>query len=232
MLRFFSVYHLKDQIKDLRNYFICYRYVRVKTLLKRNEVKREMEALKAFICILGLTTDCMSVKYISNITKYQLEDDDIDKNITNIDNTIDVVNIGTNNSEVIEFEDKTKEVIIASDNKCANIDHADLNEPSFEIHNLNSVYLNNIHSSVTGNLIEDNVSIESIEADGVNLFDIIRDDCGSAKMCSNIDSNWTSENTITIGFLGAYGYSLVSLKQYGVIKGTEMRSWSWVLISS
>ncbi|XP_045535787.1 guanylate cyclase 32E-like [Papilio machaon] len=86
-----------------------------------------------------------------------------------------------------------------------------LNEPVFEKHSLNSIYLNNIHSSVTGNLIEDNVSIESIEADGVNLFDIVGGDCGGAKMCSNIDSNWTDENTITIGFLGAYGYSMTVL---------------------
>ncbi|XP_013168990.1 PREDICTED: guanylate cyclase 32E-like [Papilio xuthus] len=53
--------------------------------------------------------------------------------------------------------------------------------------------------------------MESIEADGVNLFDIIGDDCGSTKMCSTTNSNWTTENTITIGFLGAYGYSLTVL---------------------
>lgn len=74
---------------------------------------------------------------------------------------------------------------------------------------LDSIYLNNIHSSVTTNLIEENVSVDDIETDGVDLFEIINSDCGGTKKCPDLRKKWTSENTITIGFLGAYGRSQV-----------------------
>ncbi|XP_059059119.1 guanylate cyclase 32E-like [Achroia grisella] len=71
---------------------------------------------------------------------------------------------------------------------------------------LDSVYLNNIYSRVTTNLIEEKVSIDKIEANGVSLYDLVNSDCGGAKLCPSFNVNWT-EKTITIGFLGAYGWS-------------------------
>lgn len=75
---------------------------------------------------------------------------------------------------------------------------------------LHSIYLNNIYSSVTTNLIEAKVSVDDIELNGVNLFDIVNSECGGTKKCPDLSRNWTTENSITIGFLGAYGWSQVS----------------------
>ncbi|RVE45938.1 hypothetical protein evm_009411 [Chilo suppressalis] len=74
-------------------------------------------------------------------------------------------------------------------------------------HNLDSIYLNNIYSRVTTNLIEEKVTVDMIDTDGVNLFSIVSSDCGGAKVCPVINWNWTDEKTITIGFLGSYGRS-------------------------
>lgn len=75
---------------------------------------------------------------------------------------------------------------------------------------LGSVYLNNVHSSLTSNLIEETLSGDRMEIEGVNLFDIVKSDCGGATVCLNVSGNWTNDKTITVGFLGAYGRSQVS----------------------
>lgn len=75
---------------------------------------------------------------------------------------------------------------------------------------LSSVYLEN-HSNLTSNLIEAKLSADGMEIDGVNLFDVVNSDCGGAKVCPNVSGNWTNDNTITVGFLGAYGRSQVSV---------------------
>ncbi|XP_026725364.1 guanylate cyclase 32E-like isoform X2 [Trichoplusia ni] len=75
---------------------------------------------------------------------------------------------------------------------------------------LSSVYLEN-HSNLTSNLIEAKLSADGMEIDGVNLFDVVNSDCGGAKVCPNVSGNWTNDNTITVGFLGAYGRSQLVL---------------------
>lgn len=76
---------------------------------------------------------------------------------------------------------------------------------------LDSIYLNNIHSSVTTNLIAEQVSVDDIETNGVNLYEMVNSDCGGTKKCPDLSRNWTIENTIAIGFLGAYGRSQVRM---------------------
>lgn len=93
---------------------------------------------------------------------------------------------------------------------CENMNHSvdeidDTEEPAKK---LDSVYLNNIYSRVTTNLIEDAVSIDNLEHNGVNLFEVVSSDCGASKVCVRA----AKRKTITIGFLGAYGRSLVSDK--------------------
>ncbi|XP_063362021.1 guanylate cyclase 32E-like [Cydia amplana] len=68
---------------------------------------------------------------------------------------------------------------------------------------INSVYLNNIYTGMTS-LKE--IS-GKIEVDGVSLYDLLSSDCGGAKICPSLSSNRTSDDTITIGFLGAYKWS-------------------------
>lgn len=85
-------------------------------------------------------------------------------------------------------------------------------EPRFiETNKLDSIYLNNIYSSVTTNLIEENVSIDSIEVDGMNLYDVVGNGCGGANICPNMREHWKSDKTVTIGFIGAYRRSQVSI---------------------
>ncbi|XP_034830780.2 guanylate cyclase 32E [Maniola hyperantus] len=57
------------------------------------------------------------------------------------------------------------------------------------------------------NLIEDKVSMDDLEVGGISLFDLVRSSCGSADICPSFRGNWSDTNTITIGFLGAYGWS-------------------------
>lgn len=75
---------------------------------------------------------------------------------------------------------------------------------------LDSVYLNNIYSIVTTNLIEDAVSIDNLEQNGVNLYEVVSSDCGASKVCVRPATNVVKRKTITVGFLGAYGRSQVS----------------------
>ncbi|KAG7303103.1 hypothetical protein JYU34_013131 [Plutella xylostella] len=70
-----------------------------------------------------------------------------------------------------------------------------------------NIYLNNLYSRVTTNLIEEKVSVESLEGAGIGLFDVVSSDCGGSKVCPRRAGNWTANDTITIGFLGAYGRS-------------------------
>lgn len=79
-----------------------------------------------------------------------------------------------------------------------------------ESNTLDSVYLNNIHSSLTSNLIEDNLSVSTLNVEGFNLFDVVNSDCGGATVCPSVSGNWSNDKTITVGFLGAYGRSQVS----------------------
>ncbi|KAL0892719.1 hypothetical protein ABMA27_014436 [Loxostege sticticalis] len=81
------------------------------------------------------------------------------------------------------------------------------NDEFVNANNLNSIYLNNIYTRVTTNLIEEKVTVDMIEANGVNLYQVVNSDCGGAKVCPSESQNWTDEKTITIGFLGAYGRS-------------------------
>ncbi|CAG9786390.1 unnamed protein product [Diatraea saccharalis] len=83
---------------------------------------------------------------------------------------------------------------------------------SINSHSLDSIYLNNIYSRVTTNLIEEKVTVDMIDTDGVNLFSIVSSDCGGSKLCPVMYRNWTDEKTITIGFLGSYGRSQVRLQ--------------------
>lgn len=91
---------------------------------------------------------------------------------------------------------------------CENMNHSvdeidDTEEPAKK---LDSVYLNNIYSRVTTNLIEDAVSIDNLEQNGVNLYEVVNSDCGASEVCVRP----AKRKTITIGFLGAYGRSQVS----------------------
>lgn len=90
------------------------------------------------------------------------------------------------------------------------------NDEFVNANNLNSIYLNNIYTRVTTNLIEEKVTVDMIEANGVNLYQVVNSDCGGAKVCPSESQNWTDEKTITIGFLGAYGRSPVSLFYKGI----------------
>lgn len=86
------------------------------------------------------------------------------------------------------------------------------NEESIpEMSLLDSTYLNNIYSSFTTNLIEDRVPITEMEVEGFDLFDIVKSNCGSAKICTSFRGNFSDSNIIVIGFLSAYGWSQVSL---------------------
>lgn len=83
--------------------------------------------------------------------------------------------------------------------------------PFADFKKLDSVYLNHIYSSVTTNLIEENLSIDSMELDGLDLYEVVGRECGGAKVCPNMRENWMNNKTITIGFLGAYRRSQVSI---------------------
>lgn len=82
-------------------------------------------------------------------------------------------------------------------------------EPPYDTKRMDSIYLNNIYTGVTTNLIN-NKDIEELEAEGISLYEIVKSNCGSAKICPNIRRNFTDSNVITIGFLSAYGWSQVS----------------------
>ncbi|CAH2038025.1 unnamed protein product, partial [Iphiclides podalirius] len=188
-----------------------------------------MASIKAFAYIFALLIHSVSVKFILNEIKYDSEvedgnytsvsDDSLTSNIdfgTNVTH-LDMLNDATKDEQMDTSDDVTKDrqsntsVESTKDRgplnpgKCV-IDHTD-DGPVFETNSLKSIYLNNIHSSVTANLIEDNVSIESIESNGVSLSEVARGDCGGAKVCSHVNGNWSDKSTIMIGFLSAYGYS-------------------------
>ncbi|XP_052740371.1 guanylate cyclase 32E-like [Bicyclus anynana] len=80
-------------------------------------------------------------------------------------------------------------------------------EEPLQTKEIDSIYMSNIHSIETMNLIEDQVSMDDLEVGGLNLFDVVKSNCGSADICPSFRSNWSEANTITIGFLGAYGWS-------------------------
>ncbi|XP_072932274.1 guanylate cyclase 32E-like [Epargyreus clarus] len=111
-----------------------------------------------------------------------------------------------------ELDTKTNKVIqtkenLSSNKKCEPVNSTFVDEPKFETKNLNSVYLNNIYSSATKNLIENKVTTDEIAVNGISLYDLVKSECGGAKVCPDLRANWTEKNTITIGFLSAYGWS-------------------------
>lgn len=132
---------------------------------------------------------------------YNTTDDNKDEEkLTETMKSIDTVQELNNQEVSTKFLDK---------NKCE-ITNFTFEEPELvETKKLDSVYLNNIYSSVTTNLIEEKVSIDKIEADGVNLYDVVGNECGGAKICPNMRESWKNDKTITIGFLGAYRRSQV-----------------------
>ncbi|CAH2235139.1 jg16130 [Pararge aegeria aegeria] len=83
-------------------------------------------------------------------------------------------------------------------------------EEPIQTKEIDSIYMSNIHSSETMNLIEDKVSMDDLEVGGISLFDIVKSSCGSSNICPSFRMNWSETNTVTIGFLGAYGWSQVS----------------------
>ncbi|XP_047995583.1 guanylate cyclase 32E-like [Leguminivora glycinivorella] len=118
-------------------------------------------------------------------------------NSSDLDTTIE---LKTERIDVIELKTGKPDIKNETKSSCENV------EPHVErvINNkINSVYLNNIYTGMTS-LKE--IS-GKIEVDGVGLYDLLSSDCGGAKICPSLSSNWTSENTITIGFLGAYKWS-------------------------
>ena len=134
----------------------------------------------------------------------------IDYNKTDID---EVYNITT--------EEQVKPV---NHKKCEVVNNTNTDDADYiQTNTLNSIYLNNIHSSLTSNLIEEKLSVDGMEVEGVNLFDIVNSDCGGAKVCPNVSGNWTNDKTITVGFLGAYGRSQVSFLLY--FKGLKVSCW-------
>lgn len=106
--------------------------------------------------------------------------------------------------------DNSTEIIQVNITKktCDNMNYSadEIDESEEPAKKLNSVYLNNIYSRVTTNLIEDAVSIDNLEQNGVNLHEVVGSDCGASKVCVRP----AKRKAITIGFLGAYGRSQVS----------------------
>uniref|UniRef100_A0A2A4JP88 Receptor ligand binding region domain-containing protein n=1 Tax=Heliothis virescens TaxID=7102 RepID=A0A2A4JP88_HELVI len=115
-----------------------------------------------------------------------------------------------NGTDIYDAYNITEEVEKTNDSrkKCKTINTTTPHDVgNIQENSLNSIDLNNIHSSLTSNLIKENLSVDTMELEGVNLFDIVNSDCGGAKVCPNVSGNWTNEKTITVGFLGAYGRS-------------------------
>ncbi|XP_047529758.1 guanylate cyclase 32E-like [Vanessa atalanta] len=120
------------------------------------------------------------------------------------DETEDVANTTTVNNGTDDIVDVTESNV--NHRKCVLL-NVTADVPPYETRQLNSIYLNNMYTGVTMNLIHNDVSIDNLEADGVSLFDLVKSNCGSAKICPNVRGNWTDTNTITIGFLSAYAWS-------------------------
>ncbi|XP_047024800.1 guanylate cyclase 32E [Helicoverpa zea] len=114
-----------------------------------------------------------------------------------------------NKTDIYDAYNITEEIEKTNDNrkKCKVINTTTEDGGHIPENGLNSIDLDNIHSSLTSNLIKENLSVDTMELEGVNLFDIVNSDCGGAKVCPNVSGNWTNEKTITVGFLGAYGRS-------------------------
>ncbi|CAG9584367.1 unnamed protein product [Danaus chrysippus] len=90
-----------------------------------------------------------------------------------------------------------------TDKKCETVNQTD---DGFEAKDFEVIHLDNIYS-VTINLIKDKVSLHDVQVEGVSLFDIVKSDCGSARICNDFKTNSLDPNTITIGFLSAYKWS-------------------------
>ncbi|XP_035432904.2 guanylate cyclase 32E isoform X2 [Spodoptera frugiperda] len=121
--------------------------------------------------------------------------DYIENNKTDI---YDVYNV--TNEEITRTNGHSK--CKAKNNSTADIDHSQTNI-------INSIYLNNMDSNLTSNLINEEFSVDGMEIDGVNLFDIVNSNCGGAKVCPSFNWNWPHDKTITVGFLGAYASKMV-----------------------
>ncbi|XP_075973555.1 guanylyl cyclase at 32E [Anticarsia gemmatalis] len=143
------------------------------------------------------------------LIKVGLSEDDV-QNIDSIENFIEHDNRTDLYEDIINTTVvETKPVINEGNYKKCEVLNITVDEDSdyIQTNSLESVYLNNIHSSLTSNLIEEKLSVDSMAIEGVNLFDVVNSDCGGATVCPNVSGDWKDDKTITVGFLGAYGWS-------------------------
>lgn len=151
------------------------------------------------------------------LTEIGLSTEDENKQDTEINNLDLDDYIEYNKTDIYDIYNNTNEEANKPVNhkKCEVINATNSDDADYiQTNTLNSIYLNNMHSSLTSNLIEVKLSVDGMELEGVNLFDIVSSDCGGAKVCPNANGYWTDNKTITVGFLGAYGRSQVSALLY------------------
>ncbi|CAH2106746.1 unnamed protein product [Euphydryas editha] len=169
------------------------------------------------ICVISIVLHGIVAKYIIKTkidsTSYD-EDTKIYSNATNITKLItdeknDTEVISTTTITGVNINDEVNTTESNFNHKKCELVNVTVDIPSYESKQLQSTYLNNMFTGVTMNLIHDDVSIDNLEADGVSLYDLVKSNCGSAKICPNVMRNWSNSNTITIGFLSAYGWSQV-----------------------
>ncbi|KAJ0176974.1 hypothetical protein K1T71_006983 [Dendrolimus kikuchii] len=103
-----------------------------------------------------------------------------------------------NNASNKDINTEKPNYINSDDNKkCDVVNGTEVEEHATNI--LDSIYLNNVYSSVTANLI--GTPVNDMVGDGDNLYDLVKADCGGAKSCA---AGNKSEKTVTVGFLSAY----------------------------
>lgn len=137
----------------------------------------------------------MTNEYNINFNKTKIVEKN--HNIMNDSNKIQLID---------RFNKKDRIVFMDADKKCETMNQTD---DGFEAKDIEVIQLDNIYS-VTINLIKDDVSVHDVEVEGISLFDIVKSDCGSARICNDLKMNSLDPNTITIGFLSAYKWSQVS----------------------
>ncbi|XP_028027881.1 guanylate cyclase 32E-like [Bombyx mandarina] len=159
----------------------------------------KMEIMKHLFLLILFTTAAIKCYYLNPETSFTNEISNSNNRLT-IENNYDTVTEtdipkpAVSKARLSEFK-KTCDATNAS--------HAD-EDATTPANILDSIYVNNIYTSVTTNLIEERVSSDSIEDDGVSLFHLVNVECGGYEACPSYSRNWTIEGTITIGFLGSY----------------------------
>lgn len=190
---------------------------------QRNKLTEKMANGATLIFVITIVLHVVVAKYViktkidsisyDEIMEYanatNITNDIIDeKNYTEVTSATTVIDINVNddlNTSDIHFNHKKCELL----NVTADV-------ATYETKQLASTYLNNMFTGETMKLIHDNVSIDNLEADGENLFDLVKSNCGSAKICHNVRGNRNDTNTITIGFLSAYGWSQVKFSIFSI----------------